>query len=80
MIKAPGLEKLINRLQNRERFLKSQDNQEINLGTETTFIQGAFLHRKTEEISEEDSLQFELDNKELFRFLRSLGNQIEQTL
>jgi hypothetical protein len=79
-MKAPGLDKLITKLENRQRFLQSQDGREINLGTETTFVQGPFLHQETEEMSEEESLQFELENKELFRYLRSLGNQIEQTL
>lgn len=75
---APGLDRLIQKLQNRQQFLESQDGREVNLGTEKTFVQGNFLHQDTEDMTEQQSAQFEIDNQEVFRWLRSFANQVKK--
>ncbi len=79
-IEAPGLDKLIQGLENREAFIQSQDEREIDLSREKTFVSGPFLHQGTEGMSEEQSAQFEVENKELFRWLRSFANQIKNII
>lgn len=79
-IKSNGLDKLIRQAESFENFVESLDGQEVDIGQSKTFVQGPFLHQDKEEISEEQSAQFERDNPELFRWLRSLGGQIENII
>lgn len=79
-IYAPGLEKLMAKLGNRTSFLKRQDGREVDLGTEKIFVSGPFLHQDTEAMTEQESFKFEIDNRELFMWLRSFGNEVKRTL
>ena len=79
-IKSNGLDKLIRQTESFENFVKSMDGQEVNIESSKTFVQGKFLHQDKEDITEEQSAQFERDNPEVFRWLRSLGHQLENII
>ncbi len=70
------LDDVIKRLRTAAELTKNQDGRVIDLAKERIFTGAPFLHQATENMTEEESAEFERKNKELFNFLRAFDDQL----
>lgn len=71
------LDSVMDKLKSIFELVESKDGQVVNLAKERIFTQGPFLHQNTEDMSEEESAEFERKNPELFNFLRAFDDQLQ---
>ena len=78
------LEKMIQKLKVRQAIIDSLQG-EVDIKATTSFVPGPFLHQEVKDedgnlkMSEQESAQFELDNQEVFDFLRGITHQINES-
>lgn len=70
------LDDVIKRLRTVSELVNSKNGKTIDLVKERIFTKEPFLHQDTEDMSEEESAEFERSNPELFNFLRAFDDQI----
>lgn len=70
------LDDIIKKLRTASELVESKDGQRIDLAKERIFTGAPFLHQATEDMSEEESAEFERNNAELFNFLRAFDDQL----
>lgn len=72
------LDDIIKILRKVSDLVGSKDGKSLDLAKERIFTTGTFLHQDTEDMSEEESAEFERSNPELFNFLRAFDEQIRE--
>lgn len=80
---AKGIEfinELIDCIDKERNYFDSLNGKKIDTSKEKTFSPGPFLHESTDELSETESAQFELDNKKAFGWLVDLREKIFEHL
>ena len=70
------LDDVIKRLRTVSELVNSKNGKIIDLVKERIFTKEPFLHQDTEDMSDEESEEFERSNPELFNFLRAFDDQI----
>lgn len=74
------LQKLITKLQNREKTLDFNDNRQISPNEHIFVSNGPFLHQNGDTQSEEQSVLFEQQNQRALDALRSIKNDLYKHL
>lgn len=72
------LDDIIKKLRRASELVGGKDGQRIDLVKERIFTGSPFLHQATENMSEEESAEFERNNPELFNFLREFNDQLRE--
>lgn len=71
---------LIRDMESQQKYVQSLNGQEIDLKTHRTFSQGPHLHQDGENMSEQESAKFEVDNKKIFDLLRDIENKFREII
>ncbi|KKM19049.1 hypothetical protein LCGC14_1659590 [marine sediment metagenome] len=74
------LDDLIRKLETRERYLSSIDNTDYDNKQDNTVVPGPLLHESSENASEKESAQFELDHPEIISLFQSLKQSLYDIL
>lgn len=74
------LNKLIQGLNAQQKYVQSLTGQEIDLKSHRTFSRGPHLHQDGENMSEQESAKFEVDNKKIFDLLRDIEHKFRDII
>lgn len=80
------LQSLMRKLQTRQGVIDEMNGAKIDLKKTSTFVKGPYLHQDVKDgdgnllMSERESAQFELDNPELFNYLRDIKSRLDRSL
>ena len=70
-----AIDELIEKIEKIKTFISRHDGEIIDLNKEQMFTP-TFLHTTTPNITEQESAEFERDNKKVFDFLLSLNEEL----
>lgn len=71
---------LIRDMESQQKYVQGLNGQEIDLKNYTTFTQGPHLHQDGENMSEQESAKFEVDNKKIFDLLRDIETKFREII
>ena len=74
------LDDLIKKLVDRNKYLQSIDNTDYDSVQDNTVVSGPLLHESSENATEQESAQFELDHPELISLYQSMKKSLYDTL